>query len=252
METSIPVPPVAERSSPYIAPWWHTGLLVVFMLVFSALGSAGHPGLDHAMRMRLYLETIGMEWLMVLYVWWGLRRMKRTTIGELVGGRWKTPESFLLDIVVAIGFWIVAGLVLAAIGLALGMASAAHLKDVQHRIGSILPETRNEILEWLLLSGTAGICEEIIYRGYLQRQISVLLKSAWAGILLQGLIFGASHGYEGWQTMVQIAAFGILFGILAHWRKSLRPGMMAHFAHDTAQGLLARWIIENAGKALPK
>ena len=252
METSIPVPPVVGPSRSYIAPWWHTALLLVFLLGFSAMGSAGHPGLDHSLRMKLYLSTIVMEWLMVLFILWGLKKNRQTTIAELVGGRWTSVESFLIDIVVAFGFWIVAAMVLAAIGLALGLANTAHLKDVEHRIGSLVPATRGEMVTWVLLSATAGICEEIIYRGYLQRQMSALLKSVWAGILLQGLIFGASHAYEGWQTMVQIAAFGILFGILANWRKSLRPGMMAHFMHDSAQGLLVPWALKHAAQALPK
>jgi len=253
METPVPAPVVQPQASPpYVAPWWHTALLVLFLLVFSALGSGGHPGLDHTLRMKLYISTIVMEWLMVLYIVWGLHLTQRTTLGGLIGGRWKNPEDFLLDVAIAVGFWIVAALVLVAIGLALGLASTAHLKDVQHRIGSILPETRNEILAWILLSSTAGFCEEIIYRGYLQNQCGALLKSAIGGIALQALLFGASHGYEGWQGMVQITAFGALFGVLAHWRKSLRPGMIAHLSHDTLQGLTARWIINHAAKALPK
>jgi uncharacterized protein len=252
MSTSLPVTPVQQQAPRGVSPWWHTALLVLFMLVFSALGAGGHPGLNHSLRMKLYISTIVMEWLMVLYIWWGLRLAKQTSISDLIGGRWKKPEDFLLDVAIALGFWIVAGLVLAAIGLALGLNSTAHLKDMQQRIGSILPETRNEILTWILLSTTAGFCEEVIYRGYLQRQFTSVLKSSMAGIAVQALIFGASHGYEGWQTMVQITAFGALFGALAYWRKSLRPGMIAHFTHDTVQGLASRWILENASKALPK
>ena len=98
---------------------------------------------------------------------------------------------------------------------------------------------------WVLLSLTAGFCEEVIYRGYLQKQFGVLLKSAWGGLIVQGLIFGGSHAYEGWQTMIQIGAFGILFGILAHWRKSLRPGMMAHAFQDAFSGLALFFLTKN-------
>ena len=72
-----------------------------------------------------------------------------------------------------------------------------------------------------------------------------------AGIVAQGLLFGGSHAYEG-QTMVIIAVYGMLFGILAHWRKTLRPGMMAHFTHDAFQGLFAQRIFEHVMKAMPK
>jgi len=254
METSLPAPPAPVVAPPpprFIAPWWHTLLLVAVLLIFSALGSAGHPGLDHAMRMRLYIGTIVMEWLMVLYILWGIRRAKQTTLSELIGGRWKTPEDFLLDIATAAGFWIVALLVLGGIGYALGMDKIAHAKDMQQRVGSMLPSGKNETITWILLCITAGFCEEVIFRGYFQSQFGMLLKSAWAGIIVQGLIFGGSHAYEG-QAMIVIAAYGILFGILAHWRKTLRPGMMAHFTHDMFQGLFAQKILEHALKAMPK
>ena len=255
METPVPIPaPVAEQQSPpkYLAPWWHSALLVLFLLGFSALGSAGHPGLNHSMRMKLYISTIVMEWLMVLFIAWGIRRNRSSSLSQLVGGRWKTPEDFLLDIAVAVGFWLVALAVLAAVGFALGMNNVGHLKDMKERIGSMLPDGRTEIVTWLLLCATAGFCEEVIFRGYFQKQFAALLKSAWGGVVLQALIFGGSHAYEGWKQMLRIAVFGFLFGVLAFWRKSLRPGMMAHFAQDSIVGTLGRWALQHADQALPK
>ncbi len=253
METSLPAaPPVEQQAPAYIAPWWHTTSLVLFLLTFSALGAGGHPGLDHASRMKLYISTVILEWLMLLFIVWGLRRKKQTTLGNLVGGRWNTPEDFLLDVAVAVGFWIVAGLVLLGVGFLLGLSSTSQVKDMQQRVGSMLPSGRTEILIWLLVSVTAGICEEVIFRGYFQKQFALLLKTAWGGIVVQALIFGGSHAYEGWQKMVQIGVFGFLFGVLAWWRKSLRPGMMTHFAQDSVAGIAGRWALEHATKALPK
>jgi len=67
------------------------------------------------------------------------------------------------------------------------------------------------------------------------------------GILLSAAIFGASHGYEGPQRMVQIGVFGLMFGVLAHFRKSLRPGMIAHAWHDSFSGLVL-YVIQRAVK----
>jgi hypothetical protein len=38
--------------------------------------------------------------------------------------------------------------------------------------------------------------------------------------------------------MVQIGVFGLMFGVLAHFRKSLRPGMIAHAWHDSFSGIV--------------
>jgi hypothetical protein len=37
--------------------------------------------------------------------------------------------------------------------------------------------------------------------------------------------------------MIVIGIYGIFFGILAHLRKSLRPGMMAHAFQDSIAGI---------------
>ena len=36
-----------------------------------------------------------------------------------------------------------------------------------------------------------------------------------------------------------IAVYGLLFGILAEWRKSLRPGILTHAWHDVFTGVVA-------------
>jgi membrane protease YdiL (CAAX protease family) len=248
--TTSPLVGSQQHAPRSIAPLWHTLLLVVFLLVFSAMGAGGHQALDRKGRLIFYGMTISIEWIMVAYIAWGLHRSRRSTLRELIGGRWTRVEDFLLDIVVAIGFWIVAGLVLAALGFLLGMNNIGNVKELQRRIDPMLPDGLLEIVGWVAVSATAGFCEEIIFRGYFQKQFALLLNAAWAGIVLQGLIFGGSHAYEGWRQMVRIAVFGMLFGALAHLRKSLRPGMMAHFAQDTVAGLLARTMLKHADKVL--
>jgi hypothetical protein len=45
--------------------------------------------------------------------------------------------------------------------------------------------------------------------------------------------------------MIVIAVYGCMFGSLAWWRKSLRPGMMAHFIQDAIGGLvLAKFALK--------
>lgn len=93
-----------------------------------------------------------------------------------------------------------------------------------------------------MLTLTAGFCEEVIFRGYLQRQFGALTRSVAGGIVLQGIAFGASHGYQGWKFMLLISVYGTTFGLLAWWRSSLRPGMIAHFVQDAVGGIVASYL----------
>jgi len=93
---------------------------------------------------------------------------------------------------------------------------------------------------WICLSATAGFCEEVLFRGYLQKQFTRLLRNRWIALVAVSILFGLGHGYEGAQRMVLIAMLGLSFGVLSMWRKSLRPAMMAHTLQDTISGLLLR------------
>jgi membrane protease YdiL (CAAX protease family) len=44
--------------------------------------------------------------------------------------------------------------------------------------------------------------------------------------------------------MVLVGIYGMLFGLLAHFRRSLRPGMIAHAFHDGIMGLALRFFLK--------
>jgi membrane protease YdiL (CAAX protease family) len=98
-----------------------------------------------------------------------------------------------------------------------------------------------------MLSATAGICEEFIFRGYLQKQFQAITGSDAAAVALQAVLFGIAHSYQGVKSMVTITVYGALFGILAVYRKSLRPGMIQHAMQDSFAGL-AFGLLKHLGR----
>ena len=100
-----------------------------------------------------------------------------------------------------------------------------------------VPSGVTEILLWVGLSISAGICEETVFRGYLQRQLAALSGSTVVAILGQAIVFGAAHGYEGVGSVVRIVVYGLATGILAQWRRNIRAGVLAHAAWDMLAGL---------------
>jgi len=97
------------------------------------------------------------------------------------------------------------------------------------------------VSEWVLFFAAAVVLapmlEELVFRGYFQRQFESFTHSRWLALFLQAALFGIGHGYQGIEACVKIACFGGLFGLLALWRKSLRPGMMAHAWTDILGGI---------------
>lgn len=178
-----------------------------------------------------YVAAIIMEWLVFGFIWFGLR-LRKQSMRILLGEHWGGARQIPVDIGIGVLFLIASNLVLSLIGHLLKASPNSAVR-------SILPHTAAQIAVYFLLTVTAGVCEEIIFRGYLQRQFSFFFKNAVVGIILQGVIFGASHGYQGPKYMLIIVVYGVLFGALAQQRRSLLPGMIAHFLQDLTTGVVA-------------
>jgi CAAX protease family protein len=106
----------------------------------------------------------------------------------------------------------------------------------------LLPKGIIEGLVWLPVALSAGFCEELAFRGYLQRQFRAIAGSATLAVLLQGIIFGVGHLYEGPQAVARITVYGVLYGLLAAWRRSLRPGMIAYAWSDISGVIIFRGL----------
>ncbi len=244
MATDTQLPPEVEtapaRSTQLLAPWWHTLILVAVLLGVSLNGTRGVHPLAAGSKIPQYLSTMTLEGLLVGFIWLGIRKRMRTRY--LLGRRWATREDFFLDIGYAGVFWMGAMLVLGLSAKAMHLDQAGKIEGMRKQIGFLAPGSNLELAVWFCLSWTAGFCEEIIFREYLQRQFAAMGRSAVVGILLSAIVFGASHGYEGAARMFLIAIFGLLFSLLAWWRKSLRSGMIAHAWHDSLSGAILRLL----------
>ena len=231
---------MTEPRRPLIASLRHTAILIAIVLGVAAYGiyaqAASHGdgrSLEHrGSALPLYLSLLAAEWGLVRYVMVGIRRTG-TGLRDLTRAQWAGPKDALRDVALGFGFWTAWTVIASLLARFLGPDSAPSLDP-------LLPRNLPESAVWILLSLSAGICEEIVFRGYLQRQFEALWGSAAPAIAAQAVIFGISHGYQGARNVVLITVFGALFGILAHWRRSLVPGMAAHAWTDIAAGLILR------------
>jgi hypothetical protein len=226
-----------------VAPLWHTAVVVAVIVIVSALGThRGHLIVSSRARLAQYVFTLCWEWAMLAFCLWGTRKAG-VSFRQLVGGRWQEIEDVLADLVIAFLFWVAAMITLSLVARTLHLGGGG-LEEVRRQLGFLVPRTMREVALWIALSITAGICEEILFRAYLQRQLAALSGSSAIGIVASALIFGVAHGYEGARRMLLIGIFGAMFGLLAHFRRSLRPGMVAHAFHDAFTGLLLRFFLQ--------
>ena len=209
-------------------PLWHLATLVVVLLGMSAAASQGDDWrpeghAPHAVVL-IYLGVTLLEWVVAAFVLWQWP--------------WRPAEGWRQLRPLAINLATAALMSLVMLAVANGLVALLGPEKWGSPTG-LLPRGGIEIAFWIVLSISAGICEEIIYRGYLLQQLALRSGSTSLAIIGQAVLFGASHGYQSVKSMVMIIIWGVIYGLVVVWRKSLAPGMIAHAGLDIA-GILIK------------
>jgi uncharacterized protein len=238
---SVPTPPAAAQAGDLvpIASMRHfLGLLAIGagVVAFGFYAQHAHPSAapsnqlaSHSVAIQIYLFAISLDWALFYYCWAGVHHRG----GSLwsLAGRWNSFRSLAVDLAIALPFWVLWEGAAYAVWRLLGPSSA---KSVQ----SLLPQSVLEVLLWTATCATAGICEEMVFRGYLQHQLHAFTGSLFTAVVVQGVIFGLFHAYQGWKSVVVISVLGVLYGALAAWRRNLRVNIVSHAWSDLWEGWL--------------
>ena len=182
------------------------------------------------MTAGVYISALLAEAALVYWVYRAGRKHPHLRTSTLIGGSWKNAAHVTRDL--ALGIALLAGWKVLSSGLERGMGGAPATV-----VGSWLPRSPLEIALWVPLSLSAGFAEELAFRGYLQSRFMSLTKSRWTAVGIQAVLFGLCHLYQGAAACARITLFGVGFGAMALWRRSLRPGMIAHAGTDIVAGI---------------
>jgi membrane protease YdiL (CAAX protease family) len=124
-----------------------------------------------------------------------------------------TPAGWLfLLIALCLGVW----LLLPFVPSPWREGQRAWLGERLRELAFLMPETPNERRLWWLVSVTAGITEECVYRGFLLRYLAAPpwnLHAPVAALLFASLIFGLAHAYQGAGGIAVTALMGLALGV---------------------------------------
>jgi membrane protease YdiL (CAAX protease family) len=221
-------------------------MLVLTVAVLPAVSAfmgarlAKHPG----SLVSRYWQTMARGWLMVALL--------------IVDWRWSGRSLAALGLDIPIGAYGLYGLIAVAAAtlfLAVMLLNLrAFIKPARYpklreqmREMKILPGTTRELLVFLLVAVTAGIWEELLFRGFL-----IWFLAPYAGVigaaLIATLAFGLGHAYQGWRGIPRTGAIGLIFAVAYIASGSLWWVMAAHAMLDLYGGLLA-WRVSQMPEA---
>lgn len=184
-------------------------------------------------RLAIYASTIAFQWaLTALIVWRSFERGLTSSALGLVTPR----DPMALAAAAALTLLICVNQVASLRRLATLPAEQRGLVGaLAHKL---LPQNSIEALAFIALAVTVGICEELIYRGFVFAAFE-RLGGLFLAVGVSSLLFAAAHVYQGARGMLVTFVIGLLFAGLRIWTSSLLPVMLAHTATDLVAGLLA-------------
>jgi membrane protease YdiL (CAAX protease family) len=202
--------------------------------------AAGEP----ADRPRLYRETLILEWVflaVLLAVFFGLSR-DLSTLGFVTAG--------------GTGFWICAALIaIGSVALILSTKSVRQLSQSARNeqraafgdLGHFMPQDDRDLASFYRISVTAGIVEEIVFRGFVLWYLTFFI-GLWPAVLVSSVAFGLAHSYQGLGGIMRTGLVGLAFGALFVFSGSIWLPIVGHILVDVLQGRQLREIYRDVNE----
>lgn len=129
--------------------------------------------------------------------------------------------------------WMIGSLTVVLIGVFL--APGFPPETVPSGIKRLLPHTATEKLAWIPLSVTAGVVEEVIFRGFTFALLVRLMGTVWLALPVSALLFTFLHGWPPnamafWSYFGTGMVFGLVY--IALRQRRLEYLIMFHTLYD--------------------
>jgi membrane protease YdiL (CAAX protease family) len=182
-------------------------------------------------RLALYASTIAFQWFAVAVVAWRAwaHGFTASQLGLTIHDRTRILAA---SIVGAATIATLQWLNLRRAGR-IPVEARGSLQAIAERI---LPQSTVELLPYLALAITAGLCEEFLYRGFAMAILVHVGLQTWAVVLLSSVLFGLAHSYQGRGGIVVTLLIGLILGTSRLAYDSLVPAIFWHSAVDVVAG----------------
>ncbi len=184
-----------------------------------------------------YAMIIAVEWTLVAFILWLWQSQGRSmdSLGVATLAGWPA--------------WLGVGLAIVACALIVGQGVSIarnqekllELRPMFEKLLALMPASRPELRLFMGVSATAGICEEVIYRGFLIAYF-LAVTNVWIAIGVSAVIFGLGHVYQGPTGFIKITMVGLVFAGLYVLTGSLWAPMLLHTVIDINSGNLGHRV----------
>lgn len=186
--------------------------------------------LDRGARLEFYRMAINGQWLLLLLVF--AASWSHGSLLETLGLVFPGMSAEGLAITLAAVLLILSQSPVVPVVRERLARSRTALRSL-YPLRNLLPRSTAEKKRWIGLSITAGICEEVIFRGFLFFYFQEILGlSLYATTIVSSAIFGLSHYYQGLVNVLRVGFVGLLLAIVYGVSGSLAIPIALHIVLD--------------------
>ena len=198
------------------------------------------PHVEPAERISLYRSTIAFQWLATAVAGW--RAWAHGFTAAQLG--LAMPQRLAVIVIATLGAAVIVTLQWLNLRR-MGRSASPLRRPLQALSERILPQSTKELIPFLALSVTAGLCEEFLYRGFAMATLSRAGLPVGVVILVSSVIFGLAHLYQGRAGFVSTMVLGLLFGASRAALGSLVPAVAWHTGVDLVAGIAGpRYLVQ--------
>jgi membrane protease YdiL (CAAX protease family) len=206
------------------------------------------PHVSTEERLVLYASTIAFQWLAVAVVAW--RAWAHGFTPAQLGLTFHDKSRVVLAAIIgAAAISTLQWLNLRRVGK-LAVEARGPLQALAERV---LPQSVVELLPYLALAFTAGLCEEFLYRGFAVAALAQAGLHTWLVVLSSSVLFGLAHSYQGRGGIVMTFLIGLILGTSRIAYGSLVPAIFWHSAVDVVAGTAGpRYLVQKGNMVTRK
>ena len=183
-------------------------------------------------RVEFYRQTAIMEWtymavLAVLWVWLGRPLADLGFVAARGAGFWISLFLLLVGTILLYVNWVNTK-----------KASDEERQKAADSYGCLtkyMPQSRHDLAWFYGVSTTAGIVEEIVFRGFVLWYLSSYI-GLWTAVFVSSIGFGLAHSYQGFANGVRCGLVGLAFALLYVYSGSIWLPIAGHILLDVLQG----------------
>lgn len=219
------------------------GIVLPALAVFQTQEELKEIQFDTPMKKQIYYGNGIFQWICVFFivlVWWGNSR-SFADLGFQMGTWSSTSWTLVLFF-----------LVLYLLDVWWELRNEKKIVETKNKWLKevpILPANIEEFKHFLFVAFSAGVCEEIIFRGFFIQYFLAINENNdlgnWLAVIIPACLFAFGHLYQGEKAVLKILGMAILFGWIFILTKSLLLLMLIHFLVDVLGGFLAYRILKN-------